>query len=56
MKVKIFSSPDMRLLENEINEWLVNNSWITVVNITQSSGSTTVISIWYKEPEVPILG
>ncbi|MDI6813748.1 MAG: hypothetical protein QMC95_18075 [Desulfitobacteriaceae bacterium] len=56
MKVKIFSSPDPRLLEKEINEWLENNSWISLINITQSSATSTVVSIWYKEPDVPILG
>ncbi|MHB1406512.1 MAG: hypothetical protein ACYCV0_13105 [Desulfitobacteriaceae bacterium] len=56
MKVKIFSSPDKRILEEQINEWLAANSWIKVLNITQSSGSSTVVSIWYNEPDVPILG
>lgn len=56
MKVKTFSSPDSRILEKEVNQWLEDNSWITIVNITQSTGTSTVISIWYKEPNVPILG
>lgn len=56
MKVKIFSSPDFRLLDKEVNQWLADNSWVKLVNITQSSGSSTVISIWYDEPSVPILG
>lgn len=56
MKVKIFSSPNSRLLENEINEWLENNSWVSLINITQSSATSTVVSLWYKEPDVPILG
>lgn len=56
MKVRIFSSPDSRILEKEVNQWLEDNSWLKVVNITQSSGSATVISIWYSEPNVPILG
>jgi hypothetical protein len=56
MKVKIFSSPDSRILAIEINQWLEDNSWLKVINITQSSASATVISIWYNEPDVPILG
>ncbi len=56
MIVKIFSSPNSRILEQEINQWLENNNWITVVNVTQSTGTATVISIWYKEPDVPLLG
>lgn len=59
MKVKIFSSPDTRLLEKEINQWLEDNSWIKVINVSQSTGtssSASVISLWYEEPEVPILG
>lgn len=56
MKVKIFRSPDSRILEQEINEWLENNNWIKVINITQSTGTATVISIWYNEPDVPLLG
>lgn len=55
MKVKIFSSPDSRILDKEINQWLEDNSWLKVVNITQSSGTATFISIWYTEPNVPIL-
>jgi len=56
MKVKIFSSPDSRILEKEVNQWLEDNSWVKVVNITQSSGAANVISLWYTEPNVPILG
>ena len=56
MKVKIFSSPESRILEREVNEWLEENNWVKVVNITQSTGTVTVISIWYNEPDVPILG
>jgi|GEM_PF-693473 len=60
MKVKIFSSPDSRILNKEINQWLEDNNWLKVVNITQSTGTgtgtATVISIWYNEPNVPILG
>jgi len=56
MKVRIFSSPDSRILENQVNQWLEDNSWIKVINITQSTGSATVLSIWYDEPNVPILG
>ena len=56
MKVKMFSSPDSRILDKEINQWLEDNSWLKVVNITQSTGTATVISIWYSEPNVPILG
>lgn len=56
MKVKIFSSPDFRILDKEVNQWLEENSWIKVINITQSTGGATVISIWYTEPDVPIFG
>ncbi|WP_176786234.1 hypothetical protein [Desulfosporosinus hippei] len=56
MKVRIFSSPDSRLLEKEVNQWLEANNWIKVLNITQSTGASTVLSIWYDEPNVPILG
>ncbi|OLN29711.1 hypothetical protein [Desulfosporosinus metallidurans] len=56
MKVKIFSSPDYRILDKEVNQWLEDNNWLKVVNITQSTGTATVISIWYTEPTVPILG
>ncbi|MBC2722217.1 hypothetical protein [Desulfosporosinus sp.] len=56
MKVRIFSSPDSRILEKEVNQWLEDNSWVKVINITQSSGTATVLSIWYEEPNVPILG
>ncbi len=56
MKVKIFSSPDSRILDREINQWLEDNSWLKIVNITQSTGASTVVSIWYNEPNVPILG
>lgn len=56
MKVKVFSSPDARLLEKQINDWLEKNNWVSIINVTQSSASVIVISIWYKEPEVPILG
>jgi len=57
MKVKIFRSPDVRLLEDEINRWLENNSWVKLVKIKQSSTEKeTIISIWYNEPDVPILG
>ena len=56
MKVKLFSSPDHRILAKEINQWLEDNSWAKIINITQSSGTSTVISIWYDEPNVPILG
>lgn len=56
MKVKIFSSPDSRILETQVNQWLDDNSWIKVINITQSTGTITVLSLWYNEPDVPILG
>ena len=56
MKVKIFSSPDPRILEKEVNQWLADNSWINVINLTQSTGTATVISLWYTEPNVPLLG
>jgi len=57
LKVKMFRSPDLRLLEKQINEWLEENDWVTIVDIKQSStDKETIISVWYKEPDVPILG
>lgn len=56
MKVKIFSSPDSRILETQVNQWLEANSWLKIVKITQSTGTATVLSIWYEEPNVPLLG
>lgn len=57
MKVKIFSSPEPRLLEKEINQWLEDNRWVKILRFTQSTGnSTTVIAVWYEEPNVPVLG
>jgi hypothetical protein len=56
MKVKTFSSPDTRLLEKEVNQWLEDNNWLHIVKITQSSGQTHLIAIWYEEPKVPLLG
>jgi hypothetical protein len=57
LKVKIINSPDSRLLEKEVNQWLEDNNWVKIINLTQSSTNTlTVISIWYEEPQVPMLG
>jgi len=57
MKVKIINSPDLRMLEKEVNQWLEDNSWIKIINLTQSTANmTTIISIWYDEPNVPMLG
>lgn len=56
MKVKTFSSPDSRLLEKEVNQWLEDNSWVKIVNVTQSSGTAHLIALWYEEPQVPLLG
>ncbi|HWQ72950.1 MAG TPA: hypothetical protein VN370_11615 [Desulfitobacteriaceae bacterium] len=57
MNVKIISSPDPRILEKETNRWLEDNNWVKIINITQSSTEiTTVVSIWYEEPKVPMLG
>lgn len=57
MKVKLFSSPDSRILEKEVNQWLIDNSWIKIRNLTQSSSEKSiVITIWYEEPNVPMLG
>jgi hypothetical protein len=56
MKVKSFSSPDSRLLEKEINQWLEDNSWVKIINLTQSSGQAHLVIIWYEEPKVPVLG
>lgn len=56
MKVKTFSSPDSRLLEREVNQWLEENRWLKIIKVTQSSGRTHLISIWYEEPNVPVLG
>ncbi|NLI90858.1 MAG: hypothetical protein GX434_01250 [Peptococcaceae bacterium] len=56
LKSKIFSSASPALLEKEINAWLEETSWVTVKQITQSSNQEkTIISIWYEEPDVPIL-
>jgi len=57
MKVKLFHSVDSRLLEQEVNRWLENNNWVKIMNTVQSSGSnSTTITIWYEEPNVPMLG
>lgn len=56
MKIKTFSSPDSRALEKEVNQWLEDNSWVKIIKVTQSSGQTHLISIWYEEPQVPMLG
>jgi len=56
MKVRTFSSPDSRLLEKEVNQWLEENNWVKIVNVTQSSGQAHLISLWYEEPKVPLLG
>ncbi len=56
MKVKIFEAGNSGALESEVNQWLQDNSWVKINTITQSSSSKTVISIWYQEPDVPILG
>jgi len=56
MKVKTFCSPDSRLLEREVNQWLEENRWLKIIKVTQSSGQTHLISIWYEEPNVPVLG
>lgn len=56
MKVRIFEEERCGELESKVNQWLQDNSWVKVQNITQSSGSKTVIAIWYQEPDVPILG
>lgn len=57
MKVKLFQAVDPRILEQEVNLWLEHNSWVKIVNLTQSSNhSSTTISIWYEEPNVPMLG
>ncbi|CDX02202.1 hypothetical protein DesLBE_0067 [Desulfitobacterium sp. LBE] len=56
MKVKAISSPDPRLLEQELNQWLEDNRWVKLVKITQSSGQTHLVCLWYEEPNVPVLG
>ncbi|MFZ3100910.1 MAG: hypothetical protein WA131_01465 [Desulfitobacteriaceae bacterium] len=57
MKVKIINSPDLRMLEKQVNQWLEDNSWVKIINLTQSTANlTTAISIWYEEPNVPLLG
>lgn len=56
MKIKTFSSPDSRVIEKEVNQWLEDNSWVKIIRVTQSSGQTHLISIWYEEPQVPMLG
>ncbi len=56
LKSKIFSSANPNSLEKEINLWLETTSWINVKQITQSSSpDKTIISIWYEDPDVPIL-
>jgi hypothetical protein len=56
LKAKIFSSANPNNLEKEMNLWLEITSWITVKHMTQSSTQDkTVITIWYEEPDVPIL-
>ncbi|RNC28757.1 MAG: hypothetical protein AWM53_01198 [Candidatus Dichloromethanomonas elyunquensis] len=56
LKSKIFGSTNLTLLEKEINLWLEATSWIKVKKITQSSSEdSTIISIWYEDPDVPIL-
>lgn len=56
LKLKLFANEPAEKLESKINQWLADNPWVIVKNITQSSGSTVCISIWYEEPNVPILG
>lgn len=56
IKTKIFSSNSPKKLEDEINLWLEATSWIKIIQITQSSiQDQTIVSIWYDEPNVPIL-
>ncbi|MDA8441019.1 MAG: hypothetical protein M0Z55_01450 [Peptococcaceae bacterium] len=56
MQVKIFASDKPEKLEKTLNQWLDANSWLQIKQITQSAGSQICISIWYEEPNVPILG
>jgi len=56
LKCKIFSSINVTELEKKVNHWLEITSWVQVKNITQSSNQEkTLITIWYEEPDVPIL-
>jgi len=56
IKSKIFSSASPNQLEKEINVWLENTSWVKIQHIAQSSNQEkTVITLWYEEPDVPIL-
>jgi hypothetical protein len=55
-KVKIFKSiqQDMTILEDEINQWLKDNSDIQIIRMTQSEigskqGRDVVITILYAE-------
>ncbi len=57
MKVKIFAEAHPDKLEAIVNKWLEENPWVKVKEVTQSNGNTAAyISIWYEEPNVPILG
>ena len=55
-RVKIFKSiqQDISIMEDEINQWLSDNSGIQVIQLTQSEigskqGRDIVISIFYTE-------
>jgi len=56
-QVKCFEGIDIDTLESKVNTWLSVHSEILITQRTQSScyildapiGSTTTISIWYKE-------
>ena len=56
LQSKIFFSSNPVQLEKEINLWLENADWVKVQNVTQSSNQDKlVITVWYQEPDVPIL-
>lgn len=56
MKVKLFTEEKPEKLEAKLNQWLQDNSWVKVEQITQSGGTLLCIAIWYREPDVPLLG
>jgi hypothetical protein len=56
LKVKVFMDDKTDRLEAKVNQWLEQNFWVKIEQITQTTGEATCISIWYKEPDVPILG
>jgi len=54
--VKIFTASKPEELETKINAWLGDTPWVKVKQISQSAAEYICISVWYDEPDVPILG